>query len=158
MEQRVPRRAWYSGAGPGRRPRLLVEDNRPALAVSDFSRYQQAGFDVAFCSGPDGSPAGCPLLAGQPCALVAGADVVLHGLDPELGIAAAIQRRYPARPVVAAQRRRPDGSLPPVPPGCLPLASPSSVPGQVEALRRALAGQRAPQGVWDDLAVGREAR
>jgi hypothetical protein len=60
---------------------------------------------------------------------VAGADAVLHGLDPALGIAAAICGRRPGLPVVAGQRRRADGSLEPVPDGCTPLAFPCSVGG-----------------------------
>jgi hypothetical protein len=41
-------------------------------------------------------------------------------------------------PVVAAQRRRADGSLPPVPQGCVPHVSPSSVKGQIDALWQVL--------------------
>src|SRR5487761_582782 len=141
MKQRVPRRAWRSGSGAGRRPRMLVEDDHASLAISDFSLCEQAGFDVAFCSGPGDDPQACPLLHGQVCEAVAGADVVLHGLDPELGIAAAITQRYPDLAIVVEQPRRGDGSLLPVPDGCLPLTFPCSVKGQVDALRRAVAGQ-----------------
>ena len=134
MRQRIPRRAWQPAARTGHRPRVLIEDDHPALAVSDFSLVEQAGFEGAFCSGPGADPAACPLLQGQPCPAVAGADAVLHGLDPGLGIAAAIRRRYPGTPVVAEQRRLPDGSLPAVPDGCTPLAYPCSVQGQIRAL------------------------
>jgi hypothetical protein len=41
-------------------------------------------------------------------------------------------------PVVAAQPRRADGSLPPVPQGCTPHVYPSSVKGQIDALWQAL--------------------
>ena len=121
MQQRVPRRAWSSRRGAARRPRVLVEDDHRSLAISDFSMFDKAGFDVAVCSGPGGSPRDCPLLRGQECAAVAGADAVLHGLDPELGIAAAIRRRHPDVVVVVEQQRRADGSLPMVPDGCVPL-------------------------------------
>lgn len=143
MQQRVPRRAWSSRRGAARRPRVLVEDDHRSLAISDFSMFDKAGFDVAVCSGPGGSPRDCPLLRGQECAAVAGADAVLHGLDPELGIAAAIRRRHPDVVVVVEQQRRADGSLPMVPDGCVPLVYPCSVNGQVDALRRALASRRA---------------
>ena len=136
MKQRVPRRAWRSARRPGHRPRVLIEDGRPALAISDFSLFEQAGFDVAFCPGP--GRVACPLPGGRPCPIVAGADAVLHGLDPGLGVAAAIRRHRPGLPVVVAQRRRADGSLPPVPPGCTPHVFPSSVQGQIGALWRAL--------------------
>ncbi|HCU94894.1 MAG TPA: hypothetical protein DHU96_20195 [Actinobacteria bacterium] len=122
---------------------MLVEDDHRSLAISDFSMFDKAGFDVAVCSGPGGSPRDCPLLRGQECAAVAGADAVLHGLDPELGIAAAIRRRHPDVVVVVEQQRRADGSLPMVPDGCVPLVYPCSVNGQVDALRRALASRRA---------------
>jgi hypothetical protein len=143
MKQRVPRRAWYSAGGAGRRPRVLIEDGHPALAISDFSRYEQAGFDIAVCSGPGASPQDCPLLRGQDCGVLAGADVVLHGLDPGLGIAGAIRRWHPGVAVVVERPRRADGSLEAVPEGCVPLAFPCSVAGQVDALRRALAARRA---------------
>ncbi|HTT52322.1 MAG TPA: hypothetical protein VMH35_13050 [Streptosporangiaceae bacterium] len=120
MKQRVPTRAWYSPGRPGRRPRVLVEDDHPALAISDFSQFGQAGFDVAYCSGPGVGPGDCPVLRGQRCALLDGADAVLHGLDPGLGVAVAIQQHRPGLPVV-----RPPG-------GC-------SVPGQIAAVRQALA-------------------
>jgi len=120
MKQRVPSRAWYSPGRPGRRPRVLVEDAHPALAISDFSRFEQAGFDVAHCSGPAVAGWDCPVLRGQRCALLGGADVVLHGLDPRFGIAAAIRRSHPGLPVIEQ------------PGDC-------SVAGQITALRRALA-------------------
>jgi len=145
MKQRVPRRIWNSPRRAGRRPRVLIEDDDPALAISDFSLFEQAGFDVAFCSGTGGDPPRCPLLRGQDCPVLAGTDAVLHGLDQGSGIAPLIRRKHPTLPVVAVQRRREDGSLPPVPEGCTPLISSCSVRGQIEALQRALAGQ--PAGV-----------
>jgi hypothetical protein len=142
MKQRVPRRAWDSPRRVGRRPRLLIEDDHPALAISDFSLFQDAGFDVAFCPGPGGDPQACPLLRGQRCRLVAGADVVLHGLDPGLGVAAAIRQQRPGLPVVAEHRCGESGSAGAVPAGCVPLRYPCSVRGQIDALLRAEAGAR----------------
>jgi hypothetical protein len=140
MKQRIPRRTWSSPHPSGRRPRLLIEDGHPALAISDFSLFRDAGFDVAFCSGPGDEPGACPLLRGQQCPLVAGADVVLHGLDPAVGIAAAIRRQRPELPVVVEQRRPEAGSAGTVPAGCVPLGYPCSVSGQVDALLRAVTG------------------
>jgi hypothetical protein len=139
MRQRVPTRAWYSPGRAGRRPRVLVEDDHPALAISDFSLLQDAGFDVAYCSGPGHSPRDCPILRGQQCDVLAGADAILHGLDPGLGIAAAIRRRHPHIAVVAEQHARADGRPEAVADGCTPLISPCSVHGQIDALRQALA-------------------
>jgi hypothetical protein len=143
MKQRVPRRAWRSADRAGHRPRVLIEDSHPALAISDFAMFEQAGFDVAYCSGPGSDPAACPVLRGRPCPVLAGADAVLHGLDPGLGVAAAIRRQRPGVPVVAECSRDADGSLQPVPAGCQPLAFPCSVRGQIDALWRALASRPA---------------
>ncbi len=138
MEQRIPRRSWRSPARAGHRPRVLIEDSHTPLRISDFSLFEQAGFDVAYCPGPGSDPAACPVLQGGPCPALEGADVVLHGLDPGFGIAAAIRRAHPDIPVVLEVERRPDGSLPEVPDGCVPLPYPSSVKGQIEALWRVL--------------------
>ena len=141
MKQRVPGRAWYAPGLAGRRPRMLVESASEALSISDFTLFQQAGFDVAFCSGPGRTPRACPLLQGQECTMLGGADVVLHGLDPALGIAAAIRHARPDLPIVAEQPPGEDGSTE-VPDGCLPLVYPCSVHGQVDAVRRALGTRR----------------
>jgi CheY-like chemotaxis protein len=141
MKQRIPRRAWNSPAGAAHRPRILIEDDRPALAISDFSLFQQAGFDVAFCSGPGPDEAACPLLRGQECPALSGADAVLHGLDARLGVARSIRRALPGTPVVVRQHRLDDGSDQAVPDGCVPLAPECSVPGQISALKRALASR-----------------
>lgn len=142
MRQRMPRRAWHAPRRAGRRPRLLIEDDRPALAISDFSLFQDAGFDVAYCSGPGDDPGACPLQRGQRCPLLDGADVVLHALDPGLGIAAVIRRQRPGLPVVVEQDRQQNGNPDQVPAGCVPLGYPCSVRGQIDALLRARAGAR----------------
>jgi hypothetical protein len=142
MKQRMTRRMGSPARLAGHRPRLLIEDDRPALAISDFSVFRDAGFDIAFCSGPGDDPGACPLLRGQRCALVDWSDVVLHGLSPGLGIAAAIRRQRPELPVVVEQARQEDGSADPVPAGCIPLRYPCSVRGQADALLRAEAAAR----------------
>ena len=144
MRQRIPRRAWYGDGPAGHRPRVLIEDDRPALSISDFSLFERAGLDVAFCPGPGEDRAGCPVLDGGQCAALDGADVVLHGLDPAFGVAAAIRRTHPGTPVLVGQRRGADGRPEPVPGGCVPLASPCSVPGQIDAVARAAAGRTGP--------------
>jgi hypothetical protein len=140
MKQRIPRRTWRSASADTGRPRVLIEDDHEALAISDFSLFEQAGLDIAFCSGPGGETRACPLQRGEPCPLLARADAVLHGLDPGLGIATAIRRQYPGLPVVAEQRSGPGGNLPPE--GCTPLPYPCSVKGQIDAVWRALADRR----------------
>lgn len=94
MLQRFPS-TW--DMGEARRLRLLIEDDDPALAISDFDCYRDAGMDVAFCSGPGTDPGSCPILTGGPCHLLAAADVVLHHLSRDTGVAQAIRQR-PDRP------------------------------------------------------------
>ncbi len=142
MKQRVPRRTWSSPERTGRRPRLLIEDARPALAISDFSLFEDAGFDVAFCRGPGDDPGACPLLNGQRCVLVDRADVVLHGLGTPLDVAAAIRRDRPELPVVVQQPCQQAGAADQVPDGCVPLCYACSVRGQIDALLRAEAAAR----------------
>ncbi len=105
MRQRVPPR-WGSPTGPHHVPRLLVEDDDPALAVSDFSRFRQAGFEVAWCSGPAGTASACGILRNEDCALVEAADVILHGLHPDTGIASAIRTAHPETGLVQIVRAR----------------------------------------------------
>jgi hypothetical protein len=140
MIQRVPRRTWRSTGADTGRPRVLIEDDHPALAISDFSLFEEAGLDIAFCSGPGEDPGACPLLCGEPCPVLARAQAVLHGLDPGLGIATAIRRQRPGLPVVVEQRHGPGGTL--APEGCTPLPYPSSVKGQIDAVWRALTDRR----------------
>jgi hypothetical protein len=141
MKQRVSRRTWYSPPSTGRRPRVLIEDSHPALEISDFAAFRDAGFDVAYCSGPAAGeaagPGSCPLLGGADCDLLAGADVVLHGLDPASGVAAGIRWWHPELPVVV----KTDDAAPA---GCTRIPACCSVRGQVEAVRRALPRRSLP--------------
>lgn len=139
MRQQVPAR-WGSSRRVGRRPRVLIEDDDRVLAVSDLHQFGDAGFDVAVCSGPGVSRSECPLLSGTACPLVDGADVVLHRLDPALGIEEVVRRSRPDIAVVATVHRcgrtvAPDGA------GTTqlrPLDSTSSLSAQLRTLRSAL--------------------
>jgi hypothetical protein len=142
MIQRIPRRTWHSPSAGTGRPRVLIEDHHQALAISDFALFEQAGLDVAYCSGPGAEPRACPLLRGQRCPVLARAQAVLHGLDPALGIAAAARRQHPGLPVVVEQPRRPGATPPSLPEGCTPLPFPASVRGQIDALWRVLTDSR----------------
>ena len=139
MKQRVSRRTWYSPPSTGRRPRVLIEDSHPALEISDFTAFRDAGFDVAYCSGhaagetggEAAAPGSCPLLGGADCEVLAGADVVLHGLDPASGVAADIRWWHPELPVVV----KTDDAAPA---GSTRIPACCSVRGQVDAVRRTL--------------------
>ncbi len=72
-----------SWSGDHERPRVLVETDRSRWIGEEA--LTQAGFDVALCNGPCRSGGYCPILRGEPCPLVAGADAVIVDLaDTEL--------------------------------------------------------------------------
>lgn len=66
------------------RPRVLIEADGGHWPAEQTLR--NAGYDVAVCPGPTGRRAPCPLMVGQTCPLVDGADLVvtaLRGVDGE---------------------------------------------------------------------------
>jgi hypothetical protein len=132
-----PSERSYAVPHSGRR-RVLIESADRALAVSDFRFLVDAGFEVATCAGPGHDATSCPLLRGETCELVTQADVVVHALDPDLHIAAAIKRARPELPVIVQRPRVRQGEPRPVPDGCVALDMPCSVTGQLEAVRRAV--------------------
>ncbi|HTW99958.1 MAG TPA: hypothetical protein VMD59_14340 [Acidimicrobiales bacterium] len=99
MVERVPS-PWRRMPPHGHEPRVVVEIDDPALALSEFRAFRQANLDVAFCRGPRPAQRSCPLLRSGACPLLEDADVVLHGLDGALSVSKAIARRYPQLPVV----------------------------------------------------------
>ena len=142
MEQHVPP-TWRQPRHPGR-PRLLIEDPNAALAGSEFRLFEEAGFEVALCAGPDADHP-CPLVEHGVCDLARDADVVLVGLmEPEdqTEVAAAIRHHVPDTPVVFEVRRS-RGPCTEVPDGCQTLMFPSSVNGQIDVLWKALSARRA---------------
>jgi hypothetical protein len=127
----------WSEVGHGPRPRLLIEDPHPVLQVADFRWFEDAGFDVAVCSGPgEGDP--CPLGEGGACRLAELADVVMMGagMAPHReAVAAAMHRSRPDVPVVVQMPREDPG---PCPPGCIAQYTPTTVNGQIRSLWKAL--------------------
>jgi hypothetical protein len=90
---------WGKGQQRVHFPYLLIESDDPALAVSDFTAFWEAGFNPAFCAGrASGRP--CSLLESGECELVDRADVVLHRMQQRTGIADAIRESRPELPVV----------------------------------------------------------
>lgn len=63
------------------RPRLLIESERSRLTAEDDLRA--AGFDIAVCGGPCRSQGHCPVLDGERCPLIEGADAVIVDLTPD---------------------------------------------------------------------------
>lgn len=126
MLQRLPQN-WLRTPPPHPHPQLLIEASDPALMVSDFSRFHDAGFVVALCTGPDARSDECPLLGGRPCQLLASSDVVLHHLDSHPGVAEAARRMSRPPRMLTISR---DGDLSPAAP----------VDSQIRAVRHLLSG------------------
>ena len=136
---------WRS-ASHSERPRVLVEDPNGAFRNADFRAFEQAGFDVALCTGPD-ADTDCPLHDSQRCGLVERADVILFGLgttdERSRAVLRALRTHYPETPVVVEvprERSQDDAHLPE---GCLALAFPASIDGQTRVLWEALAASEA---------------
>jgi hypothetical protein len=140
MQQRTTIAPWDERPrGAGSPIRLLIESPDPALQVSDFSCFREAGIEVALCEGPARSPYECPLVRGETCGLAEHADVVLCDLarTGSVGkeVVGALQHHHAATPVLVVTPRdhRPGDE----PAGVLVLPYPSSVAGQIAAVRRA---------------------
>ncbi len=141
MQQRVPE-SWGSSDRPGHAPYVLVEDDDPALALSDFSLFREEGFVVALCGGPGDDASACPVLRGEDCAILGGADVVLHRLATDLALAGEIRRCRPELPVVAVSATRQGDPGRPRTSETDVLDATASVDEQIHALNRALAHRR----------------
>jgi len=133
----VRQRPFIPRSEARRRPRLLIEDPSPALQLAECRLFEEAGLDVAVCSGPgDGDP--CPLTGGGTCRLAEEADLVLMGpgmAGSRTEVAAALHRRRPDLPVLVQVPRSDPGRCPP---GCIPDYYPASVDGQIRSVWRAL--------------------
>jgi hypothetical protein len=115
---------------------LLIETDDPALTIADFTTFLEAGFDVTVCGGPDVSES-CPALDGYPCPLVESADVVLNEIRDSItrhAIARTLRELSPDVPILVHVR---PGREDTTPAGCIPLATTTSVSGQIAAIRKA---------------------
>jgi hypothetical protein len=133
----------YHGRVPGgdrHRPpwRLLVESADPALAISDFGAYREAGFDVALCEGPQFEAAECPLVRGEGCPYASSADVVLFDLgddaEARLQVLEKMLATVPDLPIVV----RTTGPAPRRAGGFALIRSNTSVAGQIRVLHEAI--------------------
>jgi hypothetical protein len=138
MFQRTPHRSPV--VADRRRPPwlLLMESRESGLDISDFRAFQCAGFEVSVCEGPTAPAAECPVVRGEPCPLLAEADVVLFDVDSDPAtrseVLAAMRASRPELPIVV----RSDA-----PPGAGTHADPTirittSVNGQIAALQKAV--------------------
>lgn len=76
------------------RPRLVVEASGAHWRAEDAARA--AGMAVLVCPGPASPRLRCPAMAGRPCPLVAGADVVVDAVDPASEVGASLLRAHGA--------------------------------------------------------------
>jgi hypothetical protein len=124
---------------PGPPWRLLVESRDPALAISDFTAFRRAGFEITLCQGPLAEASECPLLNGEPCPLATDADVVLFDLGEDcadeahrLNVLGAMRAFRPDLPIVVRS------ATPLAPEAAEYTIQPTtSVAGQVDACCRA---------------------
>ena len=135
---------WADDRRAAGRLRVLIENPSPALRVAGFTAYQDAGLDVALCTGPEGPGERCPLAEGGSCPLADAADVIVYALDrgrpATAAVLDAIRARYPDTPVAVEVPHGAPGQAADLPDGCVALPFPCSVPGQVRVIRRAGAG------------------
>lgn len=87
------------------RPRVLVENPDRAELLAHATILRDAGYDVAVCCGPQatsGEEGHCPLVDGERCSLVDGADVVVTTTSLKRGdeIIAALEGVDDARIIV----------------------------------------------------------
>lgn len=85
--------------------RVLVEAEDEAAALARLRVLETAGYQVAWCQGPESHPfRQCPLVRGGSCPLVESADVVVTCLDMERSssrqILASMDREHAELPVV----------------------------------------------------------
>ena len=143
MYQRIATSSWSMPRSVTGHRRILVESPDPVLRAADFTPFQEAGFEVAVCSGP-GSGSACPLAADEPCPFVIVSDLVLFGLDTEGGrgreVLAALREHHPETPVVVAVPRGYEADLAGLPEGCTPLPFPSSFEEKLAVFRAAADG------------------
>lgn len=116
------------------RPRVLVEV--PGSRWRLTPALQELGVDVLGCSGRQGGDDGCPLLRGEPCPLVEGADLVVHALGAdEHGSAILDAHRSAGTPHLLIDVRR-GRHAEDLPEGAVELEDPT--PAELQAVVRSL--------------------
>jgi hypothetical protein len=125
---------------------LLVESPDPGLAISNFDAFRDAGFEVMVCGGPGVDAHECPVVGGEPCPLMAAADIVLFDLDGDppwrsevlttsrSEVLAAMRANRPELPIVVMSAAPAAETAS----GCATIRPTTSVGGQVTALQRAV--------------------
>jgi hypothetical protein len=133
--------------------RLLVESPDPGLAISNFDAFRDAGFEVTVCGGPAAHAGECPVVRGEVCPLMAGADIVLFDLDGDpprrsevlaarrSEVLTAMRANRPGLPIVVMSA----AASPATASGLSTIRPTTSVGGQVTALQKAVLQWSSPR-------------
>lgn len=124
--------------------RVLIENADAASAWAQAEILREAGYEVATCTGPtplgaEGPHHVCPIVAGDACALVEGADVVVT--STELGDARrilAVHRSATARGLVVEGTTQALASEPDLPREAVFVEEPVTGPRLLAAVESAL--------------------
>jgi len=113
----------------GRQRRVLLEMPDFAEAWASSKLLGRAGFEVAWCPGPDDSPGRrCPLVGTGSCPLVEDADAIVSTLrldeGPSRQVLEALGRRHSTPPVIVPCTRHQAEHWPPALEGLQPLTLP----------------------------------
>ncbi len=88
--------------GDGERPRVLIEHPDPVGQQVLAEAFRARGYEALTCGGPLAHGAAmthCPILMGDPCPAVDGADVVVSSLQAGQGIEARVIQGLVADPI-----------------------------------------------------------
>lgn len=118
-----------------RRHLALVETNDPYGVIAASMPLLDAGYDLVLCAGPRPDQS-CPVLDGQPCPLVADADLVINAVADRVtqaAIARGVRAMAPDKPVamIAAGDVEVDDLH-----GCVRYDDVASIAGQVRHVKR----------------------
>lgn len=133
---------------PGRmdwRARVLVENADAGVGYAMQNLLKDEAFDVQYCGGPDHLRGHrCPLVTEGRCALVEGADVVVHSLNPDrpdqAAVLRAIKKLHPDTPVVVEVPTPAREAHADLLEGCTIVPMPATRTAIIDGVRRALSG------------------
>ena len=125
------------------RLRVLVESDHRAVRREISEELETAGFDVVSCGGPFAlHSGGCALVTGGSCPGAAGADVILHRLNPGnpacREVLVALKRTYPRTPIAVEIREVDLARFADVLDGCSVVLMPADAGAMVAAIRGAV--------------------
>lgn len=126
------------------RPRVLVENPDVGVGFAIERFLEGEGCEVVVCQGPDGLRRHrCPVVFDEDCTLAAGADVIVHGLNPDrrehAEVLRALRAKHPATPVVVEVTKSSAERHPGLLAGCVVVPFPATRGSIRAAVDRALA-------------------